>query len=78
MTFIDFISLIIGWLAQDIPFLILYVIIGFGPGFIIGVMLGNTFGARNKPVYREVHRQNIHTAAEHNAQWNPSHERWQK
>jgi hypothetical protein len=56
----------------------LHAVIGFGPGFIIGIILGNLTGGRGREPLASQHRKNIRSASEHNAQWNPSHERWQK
>ncbi|MBI1833228.1 MAG: hypothetical protein HYR90_00155 [Candidatus Andersenbacteria bacterium] len=57
----------------------LYVIIGFGPGFVIGVMLGNRFGGGYKhPVRMDLAKEQIEKAMRHNAQWHPDNERWKK
>lgn len=58
---------------------VLYVVIGFGPGFIIGVMLGNRFGGGYKHLTRmDQSKESLEKAARHNAQWHPDHERWKK
>jgi len=59
-------------------FIALYVFIGFGPGFVIGLMLGNFVFGRGKPTLMQKHDDNKESAAQHNAQWDPAHEKWQK
>lgn len=59
-------------------FLGLYLFVGFGPGFIIGMLLANFLVGRGKPIFMDVHEENKKRAAQHNAQWNPTHERWQR
>lgn len=59
-------------------FIVLYVYVGFGPGFIIGMLAANFFFGRSAPTYADTHKDAIRAAAQHNAQWDPAHERWQK
>lgn len=65
-------------LLNSLGFVALYVIVGFGPGFIMGMLLANRLFAQGQPTYLETHQQAIRRAAQHNAQWAPSNERWQK
>ena len=60
-----------------IPFLIIYVIVGFGPGLILGILIMNFIAGRGNPRFVDVHEESVRKAAEHNAQWNPNHDRWQ-
>lgn len=60
-----------------VVFIILYVVIGFGPGFVIGMILANGLFGHGKPLRMEKHLENIQKAGEHNKQWHPEHERWQ-
>jgi hypothetical protein len=59
-------------------FIVLYTYIGFGPGFILGILVANAIFGRGAPTYADTHRDAIRAASQHNAQWDPSHERWQK
>lgn len=68
---------IIAAAIQALALVVLYVFVGFGPGFVAGIMLANFIFARGKPTLMEKHKQTARDAAQHNAQWNPSHERWQ-
>jgi len=61
---------------QALSFVVLYIIIGFGPGFMVGIVLANTILGRGKPVYMDLHKQALKDAAQHNAQWHPSNEKW--
>lgn len=63
---------------NSLAFVALYVLVGFGPGFIIGMLLANRLFAKGQPTYLDTHREAIKNAAQHNAQWAPSNERWQK
>ncbi|MCH8748307.1 hypothetical protein IH781_00995 [Patescibacteria group bacterium] len=65
-------------ILQAFGFLALYLFIGFGPGFVIGLMMANLVIGRGKPTLMQKHTTNKQLAAQHNAQWNPAHERWQK
>lgn len=57
--------------------ILIYFIIGFGPGFIVGVLLANRFSGKNHPLRMEKQNQNIQKAAEHNSQWHPNNPKWQ-
>jgi hypothetical protein len=56
----------------------MYLIGAFGPGFVIGLLIANLMRGRGQPTYMDIHQQKTKQAAEHNAQWHPSQERWQK
>lgn len=58
-------------------FIGLYFFIGFGPGFVLGLVTANALLGRGAPTYAQTHRDAIKQAAQHNAQWSPAHERWQ-
>lgn len=59
-------------------FIFLYVYAGFGPGFILGMLTANFLLGRGAPTYAQTHKDAIRAATQHNAQWDPTHERWQK
>lgn len=59
-------------------FIVLYVYLGFGPGFVLGLVMANALFGRGAPTYAQVHKTAIQEATQHNAQWDPTHERWQK
>lgn len=65
-------------LFETLAFVVLYFFIGFGPGFILGILIANRFFAPGQSTYMEVHQERKKVAAQHNAQWHPSHERWQR
>lgn len=64
-------------LLKTLAYIILYVLIGFGPGFVIGMVLANRFLAPDAPRRMDMHNDNIKRAGEHNSQWNPDNPRWQ-
>ena len=70
--------MIIGEISYWIAIIILHIIIGFGPGFVIGLLLANGLGGREYQHHTEKRSIAVKEAAEHNAQWNPNHERWQR
>ena len=63
-------------IMQALSFIVLYGILGFGPGFVAGLLAANWVFGRGKPVYMDLHKQAIKDAAQHNAQWHPSNEKW--
>ena len=77
MSISEFTFAVADFLVINIPFVVLYVMIGFGPGFVAGIILANALFGKG-PSYAQTHRKNIKDAAAHNAQWDPKHERWQK
>lgn len=64
-------------LLQTLLFVVLYFFLGFGPGFVIGILIANRLFAPGQATYMEVHEEKKKAAAQHNAQWHPTHERWQ-
>jgi hypothetical protein len=74
MILLEFIEAII----RAGAFIVLYIYIGFGPGFIVGMLVANFLMGRGSPTYAQSHQEAIRAATQHNAQWDPSHERWQK
>lgn len=68
---------IIAALVRSFALIIIYFITGFGPGFIIGVLLANRFAGRNHPLRMDKQNQNIQKASEHNSQWHPNNAKWQ-
>jgi len=73
----EFWSLLLPFLIRNAAFIVFYFIIGFGPGFISGVLLANRLFGEG-PTLLDTHLANIKKAAEHNAQWNPKNERWKQ
>lgn len=65
-------------LMQSLGLVILYAIIGFGPGLALGIMLGNQMGARGQETLMRKLDRSRKQGLEHNAQWDPSHPRWQR
>lgn len=63
-------------ILRALAIVVLYVFIGFGPGFVLGLVAANTIWARGKPTVKDQYDEKIQLAAEHNAQWDPEHERW--
>lgn len=63
-------------LLRALAFVVLYVVIGFGPGFIMGILLANRLLGKGRPTYMELHEEKMEKAFEHNAQWDPTNERW--
>lgn len=61
---------------RALAFVALYFFIGFGPGFILGLLLANATSGRGKPMLMDSHNDSKIRAAQHNAQWAPSHPRW--
>ncbi len=61
-----------------VVYIVLFLVIGFGPGFIVGVLLANFMFGKEKPLRMDNHQKNILKAAEHNKQWDPHLDRWQK
>lgn len=64
-------------LLQSFAIILIYFIIGFGPGFIVGVLLANRLAGRNHPLRMDKQKQNIQKANEHNSQWHPNNPKWQ-
>ena len=70
-------ALLLVTLLKLAVYIVLYVLIGFGPGFIGGVLLANFLFGREKPLRMEKHQQSILKATEHNKQWDPHADKWQ-
>lgn len=66
----------IAFLFQILSYVTLYAITGFGPGIILGIIVGNALGARGKASISDKYAKNIKSAAIHNAQWHPTHNKW--
>ena len=65
-------------ISQALAYVVLYSITGFGPGFFLGIFVGNIVGARGQPSITDKYTKNLKDAATHNAQWHPSHNKWHK
>jgi hypothetical protein len=70
MSFLD-------WLYLAALF-IFYALTGLGPGFIIGMLIGNIFAVRDEKSIMQKQYEAIGHASRHNRQWHPTHERWRK
>lgn len=77
MSMLETINLYLPPILRALIFIVLYVVVGAGPGFIIGLLLANRFFGEG-PIYMDDHRAKIKLAIEHNAQWHPKNERWKK
>ena len=75
MAWIEFIE-ISTIIIRLIAVVTLYFFLGFGPGFIIGVLLANAITGRGKPLLMDVHAETVKRAGAHNSQWHPDDERW--
>lgn len=69
---------VIAALLRILLLVVFYMIIGFGPGFMLGVLLANRVFAKGNPLRMEKHQQVIQQAVEHNKQWNPNDPRWKQ
>ena len=65
-------------IIQTLGLVILYAIVGFGPGMALGLIIGNQLGARGKETLMHKTDRSIKQGLEHNAQWNPIHPRWRR
>jgi hypothetical protein len=65
-------------IIQTLGLVIFYSIVGLAPGVALGIALGNRLGARDREILMHKHEANMRKADEHNAQWDPNHQRWQK
>lgn len=74
MTFLE----IANRLLIAFAFVALYFFLGFGPGFLLGLSLANKIFGRQKPLLMDTHIEAKKLAAQHNAQWHPSHPRWRE
>jgi hypothetical protein len=65
-------------ILRSLTFVVFYLFVGFGPGFLLGLSLANWVAGRREQLLMDKHRDNIRRASQHNQQWNPTHQRWQK
>ena len=65
-------------ILRVIALIMLYILIGFGPGYIVGVILAGKIFGRGQPLRMEKHQEAIQQAVEHNKQWHPDDPRWKK
>jgi hypothetical protein len=71
------ISELIATITRIVATLFIYFVIGFGPGFIIGLLLANRFAGKKHQLRMEKQMQSIQKASEHNSQWHPNNTKWQ-
>ena len=64
-------------ISNVIGLFLLYAITGLGPGVVVGIIIANLLASRHEERLMDRTQRQLHEAAEHNAQWDPSHERWQ-
>jgi hypothetical protein len=64
-------------IIRQFAFVALYFIISFGPGVVLGLIIANKVYAKGNPTHMQSQKEDIAKAAKHNAQWNPTHPRWQ-
>ena len=69
---------IIERIVQAIGFIVLYLLLGFGPGFVVGMLIANRLFGRGAPTYMDKHEAEKAKALQHNNQWHPDNERWQE
>ena len=67
---------IASFVLRLLALMVIYSFTGFGIGFVLGVVTGNIVFVRGKPNVMEDYAEAKRVAAQHNAQWDPSHERW--
>lgn len=77
MTQQEFFTLVLPFLIKNAAFIVFYFIIGFGPGFIAGILFANRLFGEG-PTMLDTHQESIRKANEHNSQWNPNNDRWKK
>lgn len=65
-------------LAHALGLIMFYLITGFGPGVILGFIIANRTGGRHFEHHDHNIEKALRQAAEHNAQWHPEHQRWQR
>ena len=64
-------------ITKILAFIILYLVIGFAPGYYIGILIANRIWGKNNPLRMERHQDTIEQAMQHNKQWHPDDPRWQ-
>lgn len=67
---------IIAKILEGLATVLIYFAIGFGPGFIVGVLLANRVFGKKLPLRMEKNIESIKKAAEHNSQWHPNNPKW--
>lgn len=72
MELLDIISTVV----EVLSIVLIYFVIGFGPGFITGLLLANRLFGKNLPLRMEKNNASIKKAGEHNSQWHPNNPRW--
>lgn len=65
-------------IIQSLGLVLFYAMVAFGPGLVLGFMLGNLLGARGKETLMRKTERSIKQGLEHNAQWNTIHPRWRR
>ncbi len=73
----DIILLIIK-IFKEIFVVVFIAFMGFGPGFLLGMLLANRIVGRGFPMKFETHMENGRKAGEHNKQWHPDSEKWKE
>lgn len=63
-------------LFEAFVIILIYFIIGFGPGLIVGLLLANRIFGKNLPLRMEKNMESIKKAAQHNSQWHPDNPKW--
>jgi hypothetical protein len=63
-------------IVQILAIALLYFVIGFGPGFILGLLIVNRIFGKNLPLRMDKHASNMQKASEHNSQWHPDNPKW--
>lgn len=69
---IDFVANIF----RNSAFVILYLFIGFGPGFVFGILLANRIWGRGEPSQKQISEEGVEKGIAHNQQWHPDEDRW--
>lgn len=65
-------------ILRNTAIVLLYFVVGFGPGFCIGVLLANKYVGKDHQLRMDKHNENIQKAGQHNSQWHPDNPRWKE
>lgn len=65
-------------LLRLLALVLVYALLGFGPGVILGILVANRLAGYNKEVFMNEGTKKIQKAEKYNEQWNPGHKRWRK
>lgn len=65
-------------LLRLLALVLVYALLGFGPGVILGILVANRLAGYNKEVFMNEGTKKIQKAEKYNEQWNPEHKRWRK